>query len=71
MVYRWCADDCLLIVVLGSSLPSSTKKKQNKRKKTVKVGPLLQNYLNPHMHLHQKVSEYDQEMPQSHIAEQL
>ena len=36
MAFRWRADDGLLIVVLGSSLPSSTRKKNN-----VKIGPPL------------------------------
>ena len=36
MAFRWQADDGPVIVVFGSSLPSSTKKK-----KVIKVGPLL------------------------------
>ena len=47
MAFRWQADDGLLIVVLGSSLPSSTKKQQ---KKTLsKLDPLSQNFLDPQM----------------------
>ena len=38
MAFRWRADDGPLIVVLGSSLPSSTKKK------VVKVGPPLTTF---------------------------
>ena len=39
MAFRWRAHDGPLIVVLGSSLPSSTKKKT--KKNVVKVGPPL------------------------------
>ena len=43
MAFRWRAHDGPLKVVLGSSLPSSTKKKKrkNKNKIVVKVGPPL------------------------------
>ena len=42
MVFRWQADDCSLIVVYGSSLPSSNKKKMKKKKKTLsKLDPPL------------------------------
>ena len=37
MAFRWRVDDDPLLVVLGSFLPSSTKRK----KKVVRVGPLL------------------------------
>ena len=36
MAFRWQADDVPLIVVLGSSLPSSTKKNKNKKQKKTK-----------------------------------
>ena len=41
MAFRWQADDGPLIVELGSSLPTSTKKK--------KLDPLSQNFLDPSM----------------------
>ena len=51
MAFRWRAHDGPLIVVLGSSLPSLTKKKkkQKKQKKTSKLDPLWQNFLDPRM----------------------
>ena len=43
MAFRWRADDDPRIVVLGSSLPSSTKKTLSK------LDPLWQNFLDPRM----------------------
>ena len=43
MSFRWRTDDGLLIVVFGSSLPSSTEKN------VVKVGPTLTFFLDPRM----------------------
>ena len=39
MAFRWRVDDGPLIVVFGSSLPSSTKKPKKKNPKNVNVGP--------------------------------
>ena len=48
MAFRWRAVDGPLIVVFGSFLSSSIKKKKQK-KNVVKVGPLWQNFLDPRM----------------------
>ena len=42
MAFRWRADDGLLIVAFESSLPSSTKKKQNKNPQSWTRTPLLE-----------------------------
>ena len=56
MAFRSQANDGPLIVVLGSSLPSSNKKNEKKAKKKTlsKFDPLWQNFLDPHMWLDQK-----------------
>ena len=44
VAFRWWADDGPLILVLGSSLPTSTKKTTTKKQTiVVKVGPPLTN----------------------------
>ena len=43
MAFRWRADDGPLLVVFGSSLPSSTKKTLSK------LDPRRQNFLDPRM----------------------
>ena len=48
MTFRWRADDGPLIVVVGCSLPSSTKNK-TKKKRLSKLDSLLQNFLGPRM----------------------
>ena len=45
--FRWRAEDCPLMVVFGSFLPSSTKKKPPKTPS--KLDPLWQNFLDPRM----------------------
>ena len=51
MAFRWRADVGPLMVVFGSSLPLSTKKK--KKKTLTKSDPILHNFLDPRkMSLH-------------------
>ena len=49
MAFPWWANDSPLIVVFGSYLPSSTKKKTQK-KTTSNLDPFWQNFLDPPMH---------------------
>ena len=44
MEFHWRADDGLLIVVLGSSLPSSTKKEKEEKKRCQSLAPSDKTY---------------------------
>ena len=54
MVFRWRADDDPFIVIFGSSIPSSTKKKLSN------LDPLWQNFLDPHMKVFNDISMVSQ-----------